>query len=120
MVNFLRNLPIDDSFVIGEMVEEDVFHTPIVQSAFSYSPKEVTVFIDAAEYRLIYICFFSPIYMCEVSQTFMVVEILHTINLIVENSLYVFNVVYVYHSLWGFLNISLSINSSHIFRTVSL
>ena len=27
--------------VIGEKVEEDVFHTPIVQSAFSYSPKEV-------------------------------------------------------------------------------
>ena len=27
--------------IIGEMVEEDVFHTPIVQSAFSYSPKEV-------------------------------------------------------------------------------
>ena len=32
--------------VISEMVEEDVFHTPIVQSAFSYSPKEVGKYKD--------------------------------------------------------------------------
>ena len=82
--------------------------------------EEETDFKEAAECRLIYICFFSPIYTCEISQSFMVVEILHTINLVGENSLYLFNVVYVYHSLWGFLNISLSIHSSHIFRTDSL
>ena len=66
-------------------------------------------FKEAAECRLIYICFFSPIYTCEVSQSFMVVEILHTINLVGENALYLFNVVYVYHLLLEFLNYSVFI-----------
>merc|ERR1712215_628190 len=50
------------------------------------------VFKDASECRLFYICLFSPIYTCKVSQSFMAVEILHTINLVGENFLYFFNV----------------------------
>merc|ERR1712215_349798 len=49
-------------------------------------------FKDAVECRLFYICLFSPIYTCRVSPSFMAVEILYTINLVVENSLYFFNV----------------------------
>ena len=37
--------------VISEMVEEEVFHTHIVQSAFSYSPKEVGKHKDKGKSR---------------------------------------------------------------------